>query len=119
MSDKILYGFDKSIYKSEQEIGKEYDEKVRKFLKGRTFVELSKEDQVTYMNFTEELMRDPRQRNMYYSSKEAAITAKHRADKLDGIKSEGEPEIITYTSDKPLKLFNWTPKSAFKLIFKK
>ena len=119
MSKQIFFSFDKSKYKSDEEIDAEHDSIIRKFLNGRTKEDLSDKEKSVYSELIKKSFGDPRHRNIYQHSCEDALKSAERADELEGIKNHVPPEIIKYESTKKLKFFNWTLKSALKLLFKK
>lgn len=119
MTKLIFYTFDKSKYKSDQEITAEHDRIIEKFLNGRAKEDLSDKEKSEYAMLIQESFGDPRHRNIYQDNAESALKNAKWADELEGIKDHIPPQIIKSESNEKLKFLNWTPKTALKRIFKK
>jgi len=119
MQDQIFYSFDKSKYISDHQIEEEHNKTIENFLNGRAKDELSDKEKLEYSELIKKSFGDPRHRNIYQHSPEDALKSAKRADELQGIQPHIPPPIIKLKSSKKLKFFNWNPKSALKLLFKK
>ena len=119
MSDQIFYSYDKSKYKSDEKIKEEHNKIIHAFLNGRSKEELSEKEKTEYAELIRKSFGDPRHRNIYQHSRDDALKSAKRADELEGIQAHIPPQIITFEATKKLKFFNWTPKSALKLLFRK
>ena len=78
-----LYSFDKSGYKSDEELDEVYDRKINEKFSGRITKVLSEEEKKEYDQIVTESMKDPRRKNVYFDSEEKALEAKEKADTLE------------------------------------